>query len=377
MTITAVLISVCLLSVSCAKETPVTSNTDNTNHEETVDITETLPEQTEQTDTEQEPETPEQQEPEPTEPTYINPLTGLETTTDLTAKRPIAVMVNNIHLALPQIGISEADIVYEMLEEGGITRLLAIYNDYENIPEIGSVRSARDYYIDVADAHDAIFVHSGGSTYAIAELAKRKTNNIDGIYMHQFYRSAERRKTMATEHTLMISGTGLTDAIAQKGYRTTTDRACPLVFGETEQRENAKSANYVEIPFSLGYNSNPYATSFFNYNSETGEYLKGHFKKEHIDGDDGAQLSFKNVLTISCPSNMIKGDALGCIQVHFTGTGKGTYSCDGTQREIVWKRQSRTSSYTLYESDGETPLVLSPGKTYIAVVPTGTTVTAE
>ena len=73
--------------------------------------------------------------------------------------------------------------------------------------------------------------------------------------------------------------------------------------------------------------------------------------------------------------NLIPGDPLGCIQVHFTGTGTGTYSVDGTHRTIVWKKQSRGSAYTLYESDGETPLVLAPGKSYIALVPTGTDIT--
>lgn len=314
----------------------------------------------------------------PQEPLYINPLTGLETQSDLSSKRSVAVMMNNIHLALPQIGISKADIVYEILEEGGITRLLAIYNDYETIPEIGSVRSARDYYIDIADAHDAIFVHAGGSSYAFAELAIRKTNNIDGLFVPQFYRSAERRKTMATEHTLMISGEGLTKAISDKGYRTESDSPCPLVFGETTYTsDTAKTATHIKIPFSIGNNSNPYAVSFFDYDSQKGEYLKGHFKKAHIDGADSSQLSFKNVITLSCPHNIIAGDTSGCIQVHFTGTGTGTYSVNGTMRDIVWKRDSRRSSYTLYESDGETPLLLSPGKSYIAVIPTGTNLTTE
>ena len=75
--------------------------------------------------------------------------------------------------------------------------------------------------------------------------------------------------------------------------------------------------------------------------------------------------------------NRIVGDTSGCIQVHFTGTGIGTYSVDGTQREIVWKKPSRSSAYTLYESDGVTPLVIAPGKSYIAVVPTGTTITTN
>lgn len=306
--------------------------------------------------------------------TFVNPLTGLETQSDLTNKRPVTIMINNLYNALPQVGISEADIVYEILEEGGITRLLCVYNDFSAIPEIGSVRSTRDYYIDIADAHDAILVHAGGSTYAYSDLESRRTNNIDGLYAPQFYRSAERRKTMSREHTLMISGSGLDEAIAMKGFRTTSDSPSPLSF-DSGYAKGEIPANHISFPFSIGYNSRPYITAFFDYNKELGEYLKGQFDMPHIDGDDSSQLSFKNVITLTCPMNVIKGDALGCIQVHFTGTGTGTYSVDGTHREIVWKKQSRGSAYTLYESDGETPLTLAPGKSYIALVPTGTSIT--
>jgi len=118
-----------------------------------------------------------------------------------------------------------------------------------------------------------------------------------------------------------------------------------------------------------------YSFAFFDYDENTKEYLKGQFNQPHIDGDDGSQLSFKNVVTLTCPMNVIKGDPLGCIQVHFTGSGNGTYSVDGTQREIIWKKSSRSSAYTLYEKDGETPLTLAPGKSYIAIVPTGTSIT--
>ena len=307
---------------------------------------------------------------------YVNPLTGLGCKEDLSDVRPVAIMVNNLKDALPQIGISNADVIYETLEEGGITRLLCIFNNYSDITEIGSIRSARDYYIDISDAHDAIFVHAGGSTYAYADLASRHTQNIDGLYAGQFYRSAERRQTMAKEHTLMISGSGLEEAISDYGYRTTSDRPSPLIFDENYSK-GSLVANHVEFPFSIGYTANPYITAFFDYDTASGTYLKGQFNQPHIDGNGNKQLAFKNVLTLSCPMNRIAGDALGCIQVHFTGTGKGTYSVDGTQREIVWSKPSRGSAYTLYESDGVTPLLLAPGKSYIAVVPTGTNITVK
>lgn len=312
--------------------------------------------------------------PEPEPVLFTNPLTGLASEKDLTAKRPITIMINNLYDSLPQVGISEADIIYEILEEGGITRLLCVYNDYSDIPEIGSVRSARDYYIDIADAHDAIFVHAGGSTYAYSDLSSRKTNHLDGLYLNQFYRSAERRKTMSKEHTLMISGSGLDQAIALKGYRTESNAPCPLVFSD-EYSVGETTANHIQFPFSIGKTARPYITAFFDYNAETGEYLKGQFNQPHLDGDDLSQLSFKNVITLTCPMNIIKGDPLGCIQVHFTGSGNGTYSVDGTQREIIWKKSSRSSAYTLYEGDGETPLMLAKGKSYIALVPTGTVIT--
>lgn len=355
--LTLLLLAVTLLSCSCTQD----FTTDNNNAHKTdtkIKLEEDIPDSEENK----------------TSITYINPLTGLETREDLTHKRPVTIMINNIYNALPQVGISEADIVYEILEEGGITRLLCVYNDFEEIPEIGSVRSTRDYYIDVADAHDAILVHAGGSTYAYSDLAERNTDNIDGLYASQFYRSAERRKTMSKEHTLMISGSGLSEAVSQYGYRTESEHPCPLSFSHNYSA-GTDVATHISFPFSIGYNSNPYVKAFFDYNEETKEYLKGQFKQPHIDGDDGTQLSFKNVITLTCPMNIIKGDPLGCIQVHFTGTGAGTYSVDGTHREIVWKKPSRDSAYALFESDGETPLVLSPGKSYIALVPTGTNIT--
>lgn len=358
------LLAAALLICSCTKTSVIDEDADAQKTDTNVQLQEEKPSVE---------EPPEEAEPEP-EITFINPLTGLEVKEDLTQKRPVTIMINNIYNALPQVGISEADIVYEILEEGGITRLLCVYNDFEEIPEIGSVRSTRDYYIDVADAHDAILVHAGGSTYAYSDLEKRNTDNIDGLYASQFYRSAERRKTMSKEHTLMISGSGLSEAISQYGYRTDSESPCPLSFS-WNYSAGTDAATHITFPFSIGYNSSPYVKAFFDYNEETKEYLKGQFKQPHIDGDDGTQLSFKNVITLTCPMNIIKGDALGCIQVHFTGTGAGTYSVDGTHREIIWKKPSRGSAYTLYESDGETPLVLSPGKSYIALVPTGTNIT--
>ena len=104
-------------------------------------------------------------EPEPVYP-YHNPLTGEGLEEDISGQRPFAVMLNNLSKALPQLGVSQADVIYEIVAEGGITRMLAVFQDIEGVGDLGSVRSARDYYVSLACGHDAISVHAGGSPQA-------------------------------------------------------------------------------------------------------------------------------------------------------------------------------------------------------------------
>ena len=126
----------------------------------------------------EEPEPPESQpsvsvmapvEPEPALP-YVNPLTGEGCARDIAQKRPVAVMLNNLKKALPQLGVSQADIIYEAPAEGGITRMLAVFQSVEEVGNIGSVRSARDYYVSLAMGHDALYLHAGGSPGAYAAI---------------------------------------------------------------------------------------------------------------------------------------------------------------------------------------------------------------
>lgn len=358
--------------ISCGNDNSadIENNTAENEELQQENVTQPEPEITPETSKD---ENQDENETDETIPQWKNTLTGLPCTEQIANQRPVAIMINNLKEALPQMGISEAKILYEILAEGGITRHLAIYNDYNDIAEIGSIRSARDYYIDIADAHDAIFVHAGQSESAKQTLYSRNTNNINGNFM---YRSAERRKTMAYEHTLMMKGEDLTKAISAAKYRNTSDMKQPLEFYDSVTVPEAEDAVYVEVPFHIGKNGKPYAVSFFNFDKNSGLYSKGHYEKDHIDGDDGSVLTFNNVIVLEC-AHANTGDSLGHITVNFTGTGKGKLFTMGKYKDIVWKRQSRTSSYTLYESDGETPLKVNPGKSYIGLVPKGTTITTK
>ena len=120
------------------------------------------------------PAPPPEPDPEPYIPAGRNPLTGLPMEPEYENLRPIAVMLNNLKAAQPQLGISQADIVYEIPVEGGITRMLCLYQTVEGIETLGSVRSARPYFVELALGHDAVYVHAGGSQEAYSNLRSWK-----------------------------------------------------------------------------------------------------------------------------------------------------------------------------------------------------------
>lgn len=316
---------------------------------------------------------------------YVNKLTGLPTTEQLSNQRPLAIMFNNLKAALPQHGIADMDVVYEAIVEGSITRLLGLTTDWQALTTLGSIRSSRDYYIDFSDAHNAIYIHAGGSDIAYGVLAQRKTDNIDGVNgnaseSRAFYRDQTRRKNgVSLEHTMFTTGANLIQAIADNKFKTTLkdDFVSPFSFSATPLEIDGEAATYVYIPFSN------YAQSYFDYNTEIGVYDKGQYvntkssldkhDSPHIDGNTNAQLSFENIIILYTSYRTI--DDKGRQAVSFTGSGDGYYFSDGKGKKIKWERPTRTGGYTLYEADGTTELLMNKGKTYIGVMKKGTEIT--
>ncbi len=308
-------------------------------------------------------------------PEFVNPLTGLEADKDLSKKRPVSIMVNNIGASLPQEGVAQADILYECLAEGGITRLMMIVTDYEKLTKVGSVRSARDYYIDYADGYDCIFVHAGGSTYAYDTFSNRGTNRIDGVngpaYFYSgtgtFERDPERLKQFALEHTLVVkSGEGLKKAIEYYKYRTEKNEAYnePMKFVDFEKKAELKNkATHAKVVVSN------YQTVDYVYSEDTGLYSRYQYNgKKHIDNTTGEQLTFKNVVVLYTYTAAIPGDDKARIDIGTTGSGSGWYITEGTYQKITWKKDKSGSVIKYYYEDG-TEVEFNRGKTMINVVP--------
>lgn len=360
--ITALLLIFCLLLCACRRKpsgsgatTEATGNTKPT-------VTQPNQEDTKPT----EPGSP--TEPEETQPAVNrHPLTGV-VLDEPWVGQAVAVMINNAAAAMPQCGISQADIFCELEVEGSSTRCLAIFTDLSNVETIGPIRSARTGFVSLATAFDAPLVHCGGSPYALdaqyGENGKLQNwEHIDEMSNGKyFFRDTERQQNgVAYEHTLFTKGELLELAMSNKNLNTPTGKTFGMQFQEGVQLKGAK-AKEVVVTFKSG------KTTTFVYNESTGLYKMQQRGADHIDGNTGEPVSFKNLITIYTKQ------WLAPTKVHkfyeTIGSGEGYAAVNGTIVPILWSRADVNSPFTYTLADG-TPLKLDVGTTYVAVVGTG------
>lgn len=295
----------------------------------------------------------------------VNPLTGLPGFSQAAVgKRPVAVMINNAPAARPQWGLCSPDIVLEGLAEGGITRMMWMFADVQSIPKIGSVRSARHDFLEMAEGFDAIFVHWGGSVYAYDAIKQRSVDEIDGMSYSGSYFYRDHSRNVGLEHTGCTDGERLAQAIEKLELRQTANQVyqAPFAFTEEGKPKGLSGGTCESVTFSF---SNAY-THTFRYDAASGLY-QNFMNGRPMTEDGGKQMAVTNVLVLYCPVKSL-GDASGCIDMDLTG-GSGIYASNGTQEPITWKKGNTPSSpLKLYAADG-TVLTLNAGKSYIGLVP--------
>ena len=313
------------------------------------------------------PTAPEETPPPPPYTGPRNPLTGLPCEEETFKLRPMAIMINNMSVAQPQLGISKADIIYEVPVEGGITRMLAVYQDVTDVGVIGSVRSARPYYLDLAQGHDAVYIHAGGSPQAYELLKSRGITHLDGVNGSRqdiFYRDSSRRQAMGYEHSLVTSSERIQKHLPtykirlehEEGYKV------PMTFADDAVLEAGTSATNFDVVFSSTKKTS------FEYNADEGKYYLSQYKKAYKDGNDGTQVDASNILILKTKIGQISGDKEGRLSVTLTGSGSGYFICGGKAVEISWSKAGASSPFIYTLKDGS-DLTFRTGRTYICIVP--------
>lgn len=284
--------------------------------------------------------------------------------------RPIAVMINNNHVAWPHAGLQDAYITYEIIAEGGITRLMAIFKD-KDTAKIGSVRSARPYYLDYALENDAIYVHFGYSDDAKNDISSLGVDNINGLVDEStFWRDKSLNKPL--EHTAFTSMEKIKNTIKEKGYGRETNKNLLLKYSVDEidlsKREDASVANSVYLKYSN------YTDSSYEYDAENKVYKRSMSGTAHVDAVTGAQYTYKNIIVT--PIRNYSYDSYGRQKLDNIGTGEGYFITDGYYIPITFTKESR-SSQTIYKDKNGDEIKVNDGNTFIQITPVGEIIRIE
>ncbi len=278
--------------------------------------------------------------------------------------RPYAVMINCLNEALPQSGLDKAYIVYELMVEYGITRMLALFKDVD-FDKVGSIRSVRSQYLPYLFENDAILVHAGGQKEAINRISNEGIAHIDadGTYG---VRDTELRKTRAYEHTLFTNSNLLSKAIKDMKIKNTTDTKNLLTYSAEEldlSNYETKEANNISVKYSN------YRTSNYTYDSESKTYLRSMNGTKNVDLVSGKQYQVKNIIVYGAKYTTYTVRGTGYQKIEDITSGEGYYITNGIALPITWEKKDEKSQ-TVYKikEDGK-ELVVNDGNTYIQIYP--------
>lgn len=304
-------------------------------------------------------------------------LTNEWVSADVASLRPLAVMIPNDKSALPQYNISNADVLYECLVEGEMTRLMAIYGDWTNLERVGNIRSCRDYFVYWAFEWDSIYCHAGGPFYIDEVIGRPDTNNINALVAPQgvFYRTSDR----SAPQNLYLDGADILKEASRLGYELTprnnysddvhfqfASKSKPNNFEEY----SAEAVTATKIDLSAAY---PVTGTWFEYNEEDGLYYR--FQKPsggaHMDAATESQLAFENVLIQFTYHE--QRDENGYLAFQCIDTSKdGWFFTNGKGIHVNWKKTSDYGATRFYDDNGK-EITLNTGKTMICIVQDGDT----
>lgn len=298
----------------------------------------------------------------------VSELTGEFIDKALENQRPIAVMIDNEKIALPHYGLTEADIVYEMVNSthnDRVTRLMALVKDWGSIKQLGNVRSARVTNCFLAMEWNAILCHDGGPFYIDAYTALPYLDNLSG----GFDRVSNGKSREFTEYITKNDDIKkrLEANNMEVEYNNYYEGEHFQFAQKIEHGDTAAEATAIALPF-------PHNSSKLNYNAEDGLYYYSEYGTAHVDpGNGNKQLSFKNVIIYTAEMKLCTNgeyvDQNGYMYYDIIEkSGQGFYIVNGKAEPIVWSKVSATSPTKFLYPDGR-EVVLNVGNTYVGIVP--------
>ncbi len=275
--------------------------------------------------------------------------------------RPIAVMIDNHSGAWPQAGLNQAYMVYEIIVEGGETRLMALFKGVD-LEKIGPVRSARHYFLDYAMENDAIYVHFGQSPQAESDIKKYSIHDINGIAEDgtTFWRV----KDKLAPHNAVTSTQKLVQSAKSKNYRTTSKEKSVLNYVTDEVNlEDGEIANTITIPHSN------LQTVKYEYDEENKVYVRYARREKQTDWSTDEPVTTKNIIITFCDNYTLSDkENKGRQGLKNIGTFDGYYITNGRAIKIQCIKNKRDEK-TVYQDMNGNEINVNDGNTFVNICP--------
>ena len=298
-------------------------------------------------------------------PVYRNPLNG-EIIGEPYTDRIFACTISNMQENIPHVNLCKADVVFETyVNMNNIVRCLALYSNIADVEAIGSMRSTRPIFNDLAQHFGLIVAHAGGSHTALDDALERNIENFNvenwDVLQHvtTSYRDKEYKRSL--ENSLFSIGAGLKEYAEYKGYDTSLSRDYGFRF--TEDGVPSGGVDAPEITIHLNYKQAKKDTIMI-YDEELGKYAWKQYGKIMQDQISGETEAFTNVLMLSAD---VTNEGL-YPYADFDAGGTGYYACGGKLVPITWTCAGEREPFFFYTEDGQ-ELQISVGNTYIAILP--------
>lgn len=284
--------------------------------------------------------------------------------------RSIAVMIDNQSGARPQAGLNDAYMIYDIIVEGGLSRMMAVFKG-KDLEKIGPVRSSRHYFLDYALENDSIYVHYGWSPKAESDISKLNVDNINGLTESSTFWRVKDKKS---PHNAVTSTEKVLDRAKSFGYKTKSTAESILNYTVDEvnlETEDAIVATNVAIPYSKYYRAG------FVYDETTKRYIRYEDRKEQVDWDTKEKITTKNIIiTFAKNTDLNDGENKGRQDLKNIGDLDGYYITNGKAIKIICSKSSRTEK-TVYKDLAGNEINVNDGNTFVQICPIDAQITFE
>lgn len=302
--------------------------------------------------------------------------------------RPLGVMIENHSEARPQSGLSYADVVYEAVAEGGITRFLSIFY-CQDAPQIGPIRSARTYFLDYLSEYGEypLYAHVGGANAdgvadALSQLDSYGWSGYNDLNQFSigfpvFWRDYDRLgHSVATEHTMYSTTSKLWDYATKSRGLTNLDKQgvswdknfVPYTFKEDAPESDRPANQKISLQF---WTTDPDYYVTWTYDKKTNTYARQNGNSNHLDRDTNKQLTAKTlVLMLEKESHANDGYENNVHLVYADkGAGKAIVFQDGKQTLASWRKDSRTARTIITQRSSAQQIEFNRGLLWFSILP--------